>query len=98
MSYVASNDSIVVGATVFIDRSYTFTTVPAEIAGAPYIITANGDKNRTEENFLSFDLSQDATVYIAYDARASSLPNWLASWDVVGSTVPLYQFIILRRN
>lgn len=85
MSYVASNNSVVVGAPVFIDRSYTFTSVPAEIAGAPYIVTANGDKNRSEENFLSFDISQDATVYIAYDVRASSLPNWLASWDAAGS-------------
>lgn len=71
-------------AQVYIDRGYTFTSVPQAIYGASYIKTANDDKNRTEESFLSFTVDRTVTVYVAYDARARSLPNWLSGWNNTG--------------
>jgi hypothetical protein len=32
------------GALVYLDRSYTFTTIPESIEGSTYIKTANNDK------------------------------------------------------
>ena len=72
------------GAEVYIDRSYTFSTVPVIIEGATYIQTANRDKKAREDTFLSFSVNQDVTVYVAYDVRAKSLPDWLASWTNTG--------------
>ncbi|MCH7958452.1 MAG: hypothetical protein IIB63_12955, partial [Proteobacteria bacterium] len=42
------------GALVYIDRGYTFTTVPASIEGKTYIKTANDDKKQGGADFLSF--------------------------------------------
>ena len=78
------------GAEVYIDRSYTFTTVPVIMEGATFLRTANGDKRASEAAFLSFSVNQNVTVYVAYDVRAKSLPDWLANWtntgEVLGTT------------
>ena len=29
------------------------------------------------------------TVYVAYDSRASSIPNWLASWTPTSEALPI---------
>ncbi len=62
-------------------------SVPSSVEGATYIITANNDKMGTGSSFLSFSVNQNVTVYVAYDSRASSLPNWLAGWTATGLTV-----------
>ena len=50
-------------------------------------MTANNDKKASQANFLSFSVNQNVTVYVAYDSRASSLPNWLASWTSTGQSL-----------
>ena len=75
------------GAMVDIDRSYTFTAIPASLVGTTYIQTANNDKKGSQEEFLSFSVNQDVTVYVAYDERVTSLPDWLASWANTGETL-----------
>ena len=40
------------------------------------------DDKRADENdlnFLCFDVGSDATVYVLYDSRASTLPGWVAA-------------------
>ncbi len=89
-SYVVVENGISSGEAVYIDRLYTFTSVPQAMEGATYIRTANSDKSRTEADFLSFTLTQDARVYVAYDTRASQLPQWLSGWtdngEILGTT------------
>ena len=85
---------LVPGDVVYTDRSYTYSTLPSMIAGSTYIQTANDDKNANQASFLSFSVNQNVTVFVAYDSRASSLPNWLTSWTATGeilgtSDVPL---------
>ena len=72
---------LAVGTTVYTDRAYQVTSVPADINNAPYIRTANDDKYNTSTSLLSFNLSKEATVYIAYDPRGTVLPQWLSSWQ-----------------
>ncbi|MBF9254833.1 T9SS type A sorting domain-containing protein [Pontibacter sp. 172403-2] len=43
--------------------------------------TPNDDKKSTEASVLSFYLSQPATMYVAYDPRAATLPSWLDGWQ-----------------
>jgi hypothetical protein len=56
-------------------------------------MTAHSDGNNTSDNYLSFDLLENSTIYVAYDSRALSLPNWLANkftsvGDALGVTDP----------
>jgi hypothetical protein len=80
-------DALTVGSPVYIDRGYVFTNVSSIIQGKPYVMTANDDKSRTEVPSISFRVNRDVSVYVAYDARASSLPNWLNGWTNTGQTL-----------
>jgi hypothetical protein len=85
--YQVADDGLVSGAPFFIDRNFTFKSIPGSVDSSTYIKTANDDKSRKDTSFLSFRVNQDATVYVAYDHRASSLPNWLRSWDATGESI-----------
>jgi len=77
-----------VGNKYYIDRSYTITNIPADLGGALWIKTANDDKNRGDSTFLAFTVSRNARIFVGYDRRASSLPNWLRSsngWTYITS-------------
>ncbi|GAA4440128.1 hypothetical protein GCM10023188_37010 [Pontibacter saemangeumensis] len=78
-SYVLAE--LTVGVRAYTDRTYEVTSVPASLAGASMIRTANDDKRNTSSSLLSFTLSQQATVYVAYDPRATALPSWLSGWQ-----------------
>jgi DNA-binding beta-propeller fold protein YncE len=77
------------GETVHIDRDYSFTHVPAVLEGQEFIRSANDDKEVAADDFLTFTLSQDAIVYVLYDMRSITLPEWLAddSWELIDQFV-----------
>ena len=89
-TYEVVDSGLSTGQPVYTDRAYTFTSIPAWLIGATYIKTANDDKSQADENFLTFSISQDATGYVAYDTRATSLPDWLSGWtdtgEILGTT------------
>src|SRR5258706_12970079 len=72
---------LIVGATVYTDRTYQATSVPGFLNNASFIKTPNDDKANKAASMLSFDLTQNATVYVAYDPRATVLPAWLNGWQ-----------------
>ena len=72
---------LAVGAKIYTDRTYEVTSVPSLLTGSSLVRTANDDKRSTASALLSFELSQSATVYVAYDPRAGSLPTWLSGWQ-----------------
>ncbi|MCJ8164146.1 InlB B-repeat-containing protein [Pontibacter sp. E15-1] len=72
---------LAVGVAHYTDRTYTVKSVPSSLSGATLIRTANDDKKSTAAALLSFDLSEAATVYVAYDPRGSTLPAWLSGWQ-----------------
>ncbi len=82
--YEIKIDSLQNGETVYIDRSYTFTNVPGAISGATYIKTANNDKNKSGNNFLSFTVNQQVMVYVGHDVRLTNKPSWLNSFTDTG--------------
>jgi hypothetical protein len=88
--YEVVEQGLTSGALVYLDRSYTFTTIPESIEGSTYIKTANNDKKSAQIDFLTVSVNQDVTVYVAYDKRATSLPDWLSGWNstdlMVGTT------------
>ena len=83
-TYVVPASGLQVGRTVYIDRAFTFTTVPAGLEGAAYIQTANDDKTAATKTFLSFAVNQPVTVYVGYDLRSNPPPGWLADFTDTG--------------
>ncbi len=74
-----------VNNTTYGDRTYTFTAVPAEVAGSSWIRTANASKSSTANPLVMFSLSAAADVYVALDNR-SARPAWVdASWTDTGT-------------
>ncbi|MCJ8164629.1 DUF4082 domain-containing protein [Pontibacter sp. E15-1] len=72
---------LAVGKRMYTDRTYQITSVPASLQGATLIQPPNDDKRNTSSSLLTFNLTRDATVYVAYDPRGTSLPSWLSSWQ-----------------
>jgi DNA-binding beta-propeller fold protein YncE len=70
--------TLAAGETVYVDRSYTYTSVPAALDGVPVVMTANDDKQAAIE--LRIQLSEPRTLYVGWDDRISPLPAWLQSW------------------
>ncbi|MFZ1747024.1 MAG: FG-GAP-like repeat-containing protein [Nitrospirales bacterium] len=83
-SYVMPAAGLQAGSTVYIDRSFTFTTVPSNVEGAAFIQTANNDKAATNAGFLSFHVNQPVTVYVAHDVRITPKPSWLTTFTDTG--------------
>jgi len=65
------------GNEYFIDRSYTLTSIPSVLTDGIWIMTANNDKFVTSADYISFNIDRQCKVYVAFDSRATSLPNWL---------------------
>ena len=78
-----------VGNNYYIDADYTLSNIPSELADGDmaWIMTADSDRNNTSENSLSFDVTANSTIYIGYDSRALSLPNWLADYTPAGTFI-----------
>ncbi|HDP98430.1 MAG TPA: T9SS type A sorting domain-containing protein [bacterium] len=66
-----------IGSMCYVDQNYQVTKIPQGLSGNPWIRTALADSNSTLENFFNFELNDSADVYIGYDSRAVSYPNWL---------------------
>jgi hypothetical protein len=71
------------GSTQYGDRTYTFTSVPASLAGSAWIRTANLSRAYTGNPVASFSINQGAAVYVAIDDRTAA-PSWLAGWTNTG--------------
>ncbi len=77
-----------VGDQYYTDREYTITELPEPLKNCLWIKTQNSDKYLTDDDYIQFQLTRDATIYIAYDNRASAVPHWLLSgFEQTGYTI-----------
>jgi len=71
------------GDTYYFNRAYTITIVPDEVLEeiegkeAYWIKTSNDDKHNSDENQLTFQVDANVWVYLAYDRRATTPPEWV---------------------
>ncbi|MFF5075271.1 hypothetical protein ACFY2R_29825, partial [Micromonospora olivasterospora] len=81
-SKLATVRPAVVGTKHFVDRPPVFTSVPAPLTGAVLIPGSSNDKRLTAPaDYLVFDVTHDATVYVALDRRGSpEVDNWWPAW------------------
>ena len=76
-----------IGNIYYIDRSYILTSIPDILKHGIWVMTANNDKYITSENHVSFFVDRPCTVYIAYDSRATSLPDWMGDFNDTATVI-----------
>jgi hypothetical protein len=84
---------------------HVIVDIPPAYLCSQWIKTANNDKNVADPNHLSFSLAEDASVFVAYDTRATGEPTWISSaFTPTGSVIdladpdPTQEFDVLRRD
>jgi hypothetical protein len=76
------------GMEYYTDRSYTLTSVPSQYTGMDMIKPPNDDRQLTyASGYLTFEMPYDGQVYVAYDSRASKLPNWMNGFSNTGDRI-----------
>ena len=90
-----------VGATQYVDRTFTFSAVPAAYVGLDFLKTANDDKGSSGFPWITFDVSQSVTVTVAHDDRFPTKPAWMGGFldtgdDLVsgGGTFSLWSVVV----
>jgi hypothetical protein len=73
-------DTLDSGKRQYVDRAYTFSSVPSSYVGLQYLKTANDDKRSTGNSWVTFTVDRDVTVYVAHDDAIGVKPSWLAGW------------------
>lgn len=81
--YKLGDKGIDVGTVYYIDRSYVVNTIPKDLKGSTFIMTANDDKNSTGAEFLKFTVNTNVEVWLAHDSRGEKEkggipPEWLS--------------------
>ena len=72
----------------YTDRNYTLTNVPPQYAGIDMIKTPNDDLSCTDATgYLTFQIPCDGNVYVAFDRRASVLPDWMSGFSDTGDDI-----------
>lgn len=103
----AANWSIAVNLQIgdqqFGDRAYAIAKMPASFAGSDWIRTAMDGKNFTGDVLLTFQVTSDAEVFVAYDDRVVTKPAWFKDWvdtgeDIVNSESTPTVFSIFKKN
>jgi len=74
-----------VGNLQYGDRTFTLTSVPAELTGAAWIRTANDSKSATNDPLVTFTITAPAVVAVAVDTRLGRRPWMDASWVSAGT-------------
>lgn len=91
-----------VGNQQYGDRAFTFTNVPAVVAGAQWIRTANDSKAFAGNPAVTFSINQAADVYVATDDRLV-VPSWMTGWTntavkLVNNEATPISFTLYRKN
>jgi hypothetical protein len=84
MEYRLGSGGLRAGVTYYLDRDFTVVSLPRQLEGAAWIMTANEDKWSTGATFLTFTANRPVTVWLAWDSRGDQTkggvsPPWLST-------------------
>ena len=66
---------------MFIDREYTYSSIPPEVQGLTFIRTANDDAGSSGDNLIQFEVNIPAAIYVAHDERLGKKPKWMSEYQ-----------------
>ena len=75
-----------VGDVFLVDRNFTLASFPPVLTDGRWVMTSvTGQPNNDPNNYLSFEVDRNVTVYVAYDddANAATRPAWLGNLGFV---------------
>ncbi len=76
--------SISVGTTsIYTDVSEKIQIISNDLLSSQEIIFPSTEFDQIDEEYLQFTITKDAVVYVVYDSRATSIPNWLRDFTLV---------------
>ena len=77
------------GEHYYTDRNYTITGgIPDWMVGRTLIQTPNDERSDKSGNgYMSFTNPDDWWVYVLFDSRSSSIPDWLKGWELRGEKI-----------
>jgi hypothetical protein len=80
-------DSVAVGTYLYTDRNYRITSgVPDWMVGRTLIQTPNDERsNSSASGYVRFTNTVDWWVYVLFDSRCATVPNWLKGWELRSS-------------
>jgi YVTN family beta-propeller protein len=76
--------SAAVGATEYLDRAYSISSLSPALAAGRLIRTSNDDKGVSAGALLQFTVNKPVTVHVGLDKRATANPAWLTGWTASG--------------
>ena len=86
--------SLTIGNQYYVDRTYTITNIPIKYSDLKMIKTANADKMKVGLDF-HFDVCTNSDVYVAYDRRLTTIPNWISSnYTFTGDTISVSDILM----
>ncbi|MCF6263052.1 MAG: DUF5060 domain-containing protein [Xanthomonadales bacterium] len=69
------------------DRSFSFSQIPANLIGQEWLSTANDSKSFVGEKLVEFSVAVNAEVFILHRDDIPNKPDWLSSWIDTGNDV-----------
>jgi hypothetical protein len=66
-----------VGRQYYLDRNYVVTKCRIVFAKVKMLMTLNNDRSKYPVALHDHQIEPGGIVYVAYDSRAESVPNWL---------------------
>jgi hypothetical protein len=86
-----------IGDAYYVDEGFTLTSIPDGLGleDGVWIMTANADRTKTGNTYISFNVDRNVTVYVAYDHDPSdpnqALPAWLSNFTDTGQQLGVSQ-------
>ncbi len=74
------------GESCYVDKTYKYRNIPDTFSNATFIKTFYDDRKSEANPYISFDVNDDATVYVAYDTRVR-IPSWLNNFTKTDESV-----------
>ncbi len=71
LSWLEENDQY------YFDRNYIIHSIPDPLKNLLWIKTANDNAQKDSDIYLNFGSQSEITLYVGFDSRATSLPNWV---------------------
>ena len=88
------------GRTIYVDRDFVFTDLPAHLVGADWVQAADGDARYSAVDLIEIAISSGSVVTIAHDPRVTP-DDWLTSqFQATGETITVngHPMRLYRRN
>ncbi len=94
---VADVPILQIGEKVYRDRDYRFTEIPKALKGQQFLLFDNNNTRNADSNYVRFELTRPAIIYIAIDEQATSLPGWMSdNWTPTDEVIRTDDVVVMK--